>query len=119
MTTNEIVQCYFDRLAKRANWPDMLADDVVFTSYTNPPKRLAGRSAYLEGTDRFYAMIDRVEVRQLVIDGDHVVALTRYELTPPNGGAAFDSDVAEVFTVRDQRIASLAIYFDSAAFRRG
>lgn len=52
------------------------------------------------------------------VDGNRVVALTRYQLQPPNGAAAFPSDVAEVFGVRDGRVASLDIYFDTAPYPR-
>jgi hypothetical protein len=35
---------------------------------------------------------------------------------PPNGSAAFESDVAELFTVRDGRIESFTICFDTAPY---
>jgi ketosteroid isomerase-like protein len=60
-------------------------------------------------------MIVEVEVRDLFVEDDKACALTRYRLRPPSG-AEFQSDVAEVFTVTDGRIASLAIYFDSAPY---
>jgi ketosteroid isomerase-like protein len=60
-------------------------------------------------------MIAGMEVRDLVVDGDKACALTRYELHPP-GRSPFDSDVAEVFEVRDGQIRSFAIYFDSSPF---
>jgi hypothetical protein len=41
--------------------------------------------------------------------------LTRYELRRPDG-VVFGSDVAEIFAVREGRIDSLGIYFDSAPF---
>ena len=50
-----------------------------------------------------------------MIEGDKVCALTRYELQPPKGNT-FNSDVAEIFTVKDGKIVSLAIYFDTAPF---
>jgi ketosteroid isomerase-like protein len=56
-----------------------------------------------------------LEVKGLMVDGDHACALTRYALKPP-AGAAFDCHVAEVFAVRDGKITALDIYFDSAPF---
>ncbi len=50
-----------------------------------------------------------------MVDGDKACALTRYQLRPPNGNA-FTSDVAELFTVKNGKIDSFAIYFDSAPF---
>jgi ketosteroid isomerase-like protein len=77
--------------------------------------RIRAKSAYLESTKRFFAMITAVEVKDLIVDGDRACALTRYECQPP-GGPAFDGHVAEVFRVRDGKIVSLDIYFDSAVF---
>lgn len=63
-------------------------------------------------------MIAAVEVRDLIVDGERACALTHYQVRPPNGGAAFGSDVAEIFSVRDEKIESLAIYFDPTPYPR-
>jgi ketosteroid isomerase-like protein len=115
MTTKETIQSYFSNLKQKTGWDSLLSDDMSFTSFTTPNKRVTGRAAYLEATKRFYSMITALEVKDLLVDGLKACALTRYELQPP-GGTAFHSDVAEVFEVRDGKITSFAIYFDSAAF---
>ena len=116
MTTKETIQRYFDRLQQKNGWESALADDMVFTSFTSPAKQVKGKDAYLQATKRFYSMVGSVEVRDLVVDGNRACALTRYELRPPNGAPAFASDVAEVFSVRNGKIDSFGIYFDSAGF---
>ena len=63
---------------------------------------------------RFFSMIESLEVRDLIVEGTKACALTRYELQSPVG--MFHSDVAELFTVTDTKIGSLAIYFDTAPF---
>ncbi len=115
MTTRDTIQNYFSNLRQKERWESFLADDMRFTSFASPAKRVSGRAAYLESTKRFYSMITGVEVRDMMVDGNKACALTRYELQPP-GRPAFDTDVAEVFVVRDGKIASLDIYFDSAPF---
>ncbi|MHB8404996.1 MAG: nuclear transport factor 2 family protein [Gammaproteobacteria bacterium] len=117
MTTRETIQGYFNNLKQKKGWEAVLSDDMVFTSFTSPIKRVTGRAAYLEATKRFYSMITTLEVRDLLVDGNKACALTRYELQPP-GSPAFDSHVAEVFEVRDGKISSFDIYFDSASFPR-
>ena len=114
MSTREIVQRYFDELTKKGDWASSLADDLAFTSFTSPVKQVTGRAAYLESTKRFFSMIRSLEVRDLIIDGTKVCALTSYQLQGPAG--SFRSDVAEVVTVANGKIASLAIYFDTAPF---
>jgi ketosteroid isomerase-like protein len=116
MSTLEVVQQYFDALAQRNSWQSLLADDMAFVSHVTPPKQVAGKSAYLQSTSRFFSMIAAVELRDLIVDGERACALTSYALSTPGG--KFSSEVAEVFTVRDGKIRSLSIYFDSTPFQK-
>lgn len=113
--TKDTIEGYFISLKQKSGWEAFLSDDIVFTSFTSPIKRVTGRTAFLESTARFYSMIAAVEVRDLMIAGPRACALTRYQLQPP-GGAAFASEVAEIFRVQDGKINALDIYFDSAPF---
>ena len=115
MAAKQVVQDYFEALKSKQDWRSFLADDLQFTSFASPNKRLVGRAAYLDSTKRFFSMVTAVEVRSLIADGSTACALTRYELQPPHG-ERFHSDVAEIFTVRDGKIDSFGIYFDSAPF---
>ncbi len=110
MTTKDVIQAYFDSLKQKTGWEAFLSNEMQFTSYTNPIKRVSGRGAYLQTTRRFYSMI-----KGILVDGEKACVLTRYELQPPEG-AVFESHVAEVFEVRDDKIKSFDIYFDSATF---
>jgi ketosteroid isomerase-like protein len=114
MSTKEIVQRYFEELTRKGNWESLLSDDLEFTSFTSPVKQVTGKTAYLESTKRFFSMIRSLEVRDLIIEGTKVCALTSYQLQAPAG--SFRSDVAEVITVANGKISSLAIYFDTAPF---
>jgi ketosteroid isomerase-like protein len=115
MNTRDTIEGYFDHLRRKQGWEGFLSDDMTFTSFTSPIRHIDGRAAYLESTKRFYSMITRVEVRDLLIDGSKACALTRYQLQPPSG-PSFQSDVAEMYAVRDGKIRSFDIYFDSAPF---
>jgi ketosteroid isomerase-like protein len=115
VTTKDTIQRYFDSLKKKSGWEAFLADDMTFTSFGSPIKQVTGKVAYLEATKRFFSMITAVELRDVIVEGDRTCALTRYDLQGP-GGRAFDSHVAEVFRVRNGKISSLEIYFDSAPF---
>jgi|SRR5215831_17448477 len=115
MTTKESVQGYFTALKEKRGWESFLADDLVFTSFTSPVKRITGKDSFLEATSRFYASVVSTEVRDLLVEGERACALTHYELRAPDGHV-FSSDVAEIFTVRDGAIDSFGIYFDSVPF---
>ena len=114
----QTIERYFAKLGANKGWEESLADDMTFTSYAVPNRHVEGKAPYLQATRRFYGMIQSVEVRQLLVEGNRVVALTRYQLQPPNGATTFSSDVAEVFVVRDGRIGSVDIYFDTAPYPR-
>ena len=115
VTTKDTIQRYFDSLQKKSGWEAFLADDMTFTSYGSPIKQVTGKGAYLEATKRFFSMINAVELRDVIGEGDKACALTRYDLRGP-GDRAFDSHVAEVFTVRNGKISSLEIYFDRTPY---
>lgn len=115
MTTRETILRYFENLKGKSGWDAFLSDEMVFTSFTSPIKQVTGRGAYLEATKRFFSMIKALEVKSILVDSEKACALTRYELQVP-GGPAFESQVAELFEVRDGKIKSLDIYFDSAPF---
>src|SRR5579864_4165341 len=113
--TRTAVDAYFKALKAKGDWRSLLAEDIAFTSRTSPVRRIDGRAAFLEETKRFYSTIGVVDVRQVIVEGNHACALTRYTLQPP-AGTAFESDVAEIFTVRDGKIATFDIFFDSAPY---
>lgn len=115
MATTETIQSYFNNLKLGKDWQSFLADDMTFTSYTSPVKKLTGKDAYLEATKRFYSSIVSMEVRDIMVDDERALALTHYELKHP-GGNIFSSDVAEIFTVKNGKIKTFEIYFDSAPF---
>ena len=115
MTTSQAVRDYFAALGGGQGWESFLAEDLAFTSHAGPGRQVSGREPYLASTRRFFSMVSSVEVRNIIVEGAQACALTRYQLRSP-AGPAFHSDVAEIFTVRDGKIASLDIYFDSAPF---
>ena len=115
MSTRETIEGYFDSLKQGKQWESFFDEEVVFTSFTSPMKRIAGKSSFIEATKRFYSTVRVVELRDLLIDGEKACALTHYELQPP-GGKSISSDVSEIFTVRNNKIVSFDIYFDSAPF---
>jgi len=116
MSTRETIDHYFKALESRGAWQDAFSEDVRFTSFISPVREMNGRDAFVEGTKRFYGSIESVEVRELLVDGDRAVALTRYVIRRLGDKPGFRSDVAEVFRVRDSRIVSFGIYFDTAPY---
>src|SRR5438094_9995335 len=98
MSTNEIVQRYFEEIKQRGRWESFLADDMTFTSFTSPVKEVSGKAAYLESTKRVFSMVKSVEWRDLIIDGAKACALARYQLQPPSV-SRFQREVADLLSV--------------------
>ena len=116
MTVRDTIESYYERLGQRAGWDAVFADDVAFTNFASPVRRVAGKEAFLQATRRFYGSVGSLEVRELVVDGAYACALVRYEVQPPNGAPPFESHVAEFFTVDDGKIGAFAICFDTAPY---
>jgi hypothetical protein len=116
MPTRDIIHRYFDKLISGSDWQSLLADDAAFTSYASPIKEAKGKAAFLAATKRFYSSIASAELRELLVDGERACALTRYVIKPPNGAPSFASNVAEIFTVKNNTVKSLEIYFDTAPY---
>lgn len=115
MTTKETILEYFKRLKEKGNWDAFVSEDITFTSFTNPVRQLTGKQTFLQATKRFYSMILSVEIKDLIIDGEKAVALTHYELQPAQENS-FESDVAEIFHVKDGKINYFGIYFDTSPY---
>ena len=43
MTTKATIEGYFRNLQQRQEWTSYLSDELVFTSYTSPIRRLSGK----------------------------------------------------------------------------
>jgi len=115
MTTKDAVQKYLGSIAD--GFESMLSDEVRFTSFTSPSRGVTGKAAFVAATKNFYSKVTGFEVLDLMVEGDRACALTRYQVRGKSGDT-FTSDVAEVFTVKGDKIDSLAIYFDATPYGR-
>jgi ketosteroid isomerase-like protein len=113
MGTKEIVQGYFDGIAKKNGWETFISEEM---SYTLPASSGSGKAAYVGATSRFLRVVDTAKVTRLIIEGDNACAIVRYELLSPKGNR-LSADIAEILSVKNGKIASSAIFFDTAAFQ--
>jgi hypothetical protein len=116
MSTRETIKAYFAQLATKGDWQSYFADDVLFTSLTNPGRQLRSKNLFVEGTKRFYGSFSTVEVKELLVDGAKACALTTYSVRNPMTNQSFESNVAEFFEVQSDKIVSFSICFDTAPF---
>lgn len=113
MSTKSVIEQYFKAI-HGGGWEAFITDDFVFTN-SNFDNVARGKAAYVEGAGRFFRATTSVAIRQLVIEGDTACALVRYQLRSPKGNTGV-GDVAEILTVRGEKLSSSAIFFDTRAF---
>lgn len=109
--TKHTITTYFERLFA-AGWEALIADDVVFTS---PSGSTRGKTAYVDGTNGFKQVAKSVAVLQLIVENENACAVTRYALQSPKGHAWL-CETVEILAVRDGKIQSSRICFDTAGF---
>jgi ketosteroid isomerase-like protein len=101
----------------------LMADDVAWTLPQMDGVPFAGARTGREAVGEFFATIDssqetlRFDPRQLIAEGDTVVALGNYQWKVKSNGREFGGDFAHVFTIRDGKIVAFNEYMDTAACR--
>ncbi len=113
MTTKETIQKYFTALNEKKDWEPFIADNIVFTS---PGGKTEGKDAYVKATTNFLRFVKLVKISKLIVEGYNASVVAHYRLQASNGVTS-ESKIAEVFEVKNNKIKSSAIFFDTAAFR--
>ena len=111
--TRRLLASYYEALGKQGDWSGKLSDGFQLSGTVTNETR--ARDANV--SNGFIKMAQGLHVRQLIAEGAKGFALARYDLTSPRG-VRFTSDVAEFWTVKDGRLDSVSIYFDTAAFSK-
>ena len=109
----DLLQKYYDGVAKGSGWGHLLSENFLLTGTVAKESR--GRDAYVN--NNFFKMVKGLEVKELMTEGERGFAVARYDLVSPKGNA-FTSEVAEFWKMKDGKLGSVAIYFDTAAFER-
>ncbi len=116
MTVREIVQSFYDGLARKdGSWEAHLAEDVVFSD-ASTRLHAEGRAGFIQAFSTFLRGVEKVELKQLIVEDTAACAVVSYDYVSPTGGKLHQDD-AEVWQVIDGKIAALTIYFDITEFR--
>lgn len=99
---------------------DRLTDDVDWCSVGPGDIPWCGSYAGREGVAKFYerlndaVIVQRYEVEQVIAQGEWIVALATVTAEFKRSGRVEQFDKADVFRIRDGRIAEFREYYDSA-----
>jgi len=116
MTTKELLESYYKGFAQKSNWESGLSDDFKFTggdmTKTTP---LIGKAAYIEVIKRFSQLFTNMRVKQMIVDNDNACVIGNYDYVFPNG-KSINGDVAEIWKIKNGKLDSLTIFFDTSTF---
>jgi ketosteroid isomerase-like protein len=111
--TKEILEKYYEGLSKKGDWHSMLAGDILLPGTI--AKQSRGKDLFVN--NNFFKMVKSLKLKEMIVENDAACAIVGYDLMSPKGNS-FQSDVAEIWKVKDEKLESLAIYFDTAAFQK-
>ena len=112
MTTRQITENYLAGVKEKSNWQVFIADTIRFAS---PGGATIGKDEYVIAASRFFQMVETLEIKQLVTEGECACAWIDYRLR--KNGKAFICTVSELLQIQDDQIISSTILFDTFALK--
>ncbi len=116
MKTNELLNIYYQGLAKKNGWETALSEDFKFIGGDMTKQEpVVGKHSYIEVINRFGKLFTDVRPVKMFVHGDEAFVLANYDYNFPNG-KSINANVAELWKVHDGKLESLTIFFDTAGF---
>lgn len=116
MNTKELLDIYYKGFAEKSGWEEVIADDFKFIggdmTKTTP---VFGKSAYIEVINRFSKLFKSMRVKEMIVEGELACVIGNYDYEFP-GGKKINGDVAEIWKVKNGKLDSLTIFFDTLSF---
>ena len=116
MKTEELLEIYYKGFAKKKDWESVISDDFKFIggdmTKTTP---IVSKTAYIEVIKRFSQLWTTMRVKEMIVDGNNACVIGNYDYVFPNG-KSINGDVAEIWKVKNGKLDSLTIFFDTLTF---
>jgi len=115
-TTRQLLETYYKGFSQKANWESVIADDFEYIGGDmNNIQPIIGKQAYIEIIKRFSQRFEKMSVKQMLIEGDKASVIGNYDFIFPNG-VKINGNVSENWTVKNDKLQSLTLYFDTLTF---
>ena len=115
-STRQLLETYYKGFAAKSNWENTIADDFQYIGGDmNNTTPLIGKQAYIEIIRRFSHRFESMRVQQMIVEGDKASVIGNYDFQFPNGHK-INGNVSELWTVRNGKLQSLRLYFDTLTF---
>jgi ketosteroid isomerase-like protein len=113
-TTSKLIAAYYDDLKTgKERWISMLSEEVAFSG---PGKSHLGKEAFKVTLNNYLRLVKSLRVKQVTTENENASVIANYDLRSPTG-KEFNLDVAEIWEIKDGKLNSLTIYFDTALFK--
>ena len=114
--TRQLLEIYYKNFAEKSNWESVIADNFEYVGGDmNNKQPVIGKQAYIEIIKRFSQRFESMRVNQMIIEGDKASVIGNYDFQFSNGHK-INGNVAEFWTVKNGKLQSLTLYFDTLTF---
>lgn len=116
MTTKELLETYYKGFAQKKGWETVISDNFKFVGGDMTKIiPITGKAAYIEIIKRFSQLFTSMRVKEMIIEGSKACVIANYDYVFPNG-KSINGNVAEIWEVKDGKLDSLTIFFDTLTF---
>ena len=116
MNTKDIIQNYYKSLEEKNDvWKDLYSEDAIFSDAAQI-LLAEGKEAVIQSFTPFLKGVAGIEIKQLIVEGESACAIVGYEYVNPKE-ERMTQDVAEIWEIKNDKLAKLTIYFDLTVYR--
>lgn len=117
MDTKELLQTYYNGLAKKEGYESVLSDDFKFIGGDMTKQEpVVGKEAYIEILQRFSRLFTSMRIKEMIIENNSACVIASYDYTFP-GGKTLTGNVAEIWKAESSKLNELTIFFDTLGFQ--
>lgn len=117
MSTNDVINGFYSSVNnKDEEWQKLWSQDAVFSDASGI-LNARGKEAVIQSFTPFIKGVVRLKISQMIVEGQKACFIISYTYINSKK-ENLNQDVAEVWEVRDGKLAKLTIYFDLTAYRQ-
>jgi ketosteroid isomerase-like protein len=116
MTTQDVIKSFYESINdKDDKWKELWSEDAVFSD-ASQTLLAKGKEAVIQSFTPFMKGVVGLKVSEIIVEGENACFIISY-IYVNSKKENLSQDVAEVWEVRDGKLAKLTIYFDLTVYR--
>lgn len=112
-TTKELLDKYYKTVSGKGQLGPLLSENFSLSGTVG--REAIGRDGYVNNL--FFRYVKSLEVKTMIVEGERACAVVSYRLESSKGDA-LSCDVAEIWQIKNEKLESLAMYYDTAAYQK-